>query len=92
MGRNIVCLYRSKTGFTKHMGTVDNIFVLHGLIKHFVNEGKKLYTAFIDFTEAFDFIVKHILWLKLIKFGLRGKILDIIKSMYQSIKSKVKLN
>ena len=82
----------AEAGFRKHMATVDNIFVLHGLIKHFVNEGKKLYTAFIGFTKAFDFIVRDILWLKLIKFGVRGKILDIIKSMYQSIKSKVKFN
>ena len=51
-----------------------------------------LYTAFIDITKTFDFIVGDILWLKLIKFGVRGKILDIIKSMYQSIKSKVKFN
>jgi len=33
-----------------NMGTVDNMFVLHGIISHMLNEGKRLYFAFIDFT------------------------------------------
>ena len=72
------------------MGTIDNIFVLHGLIRHFINEGKRLYPAFIDFTKAFDYVVRESLWLKLIKSGVRGKILNVIKSMYTSVKSMVK--
>ena len=74
------------------MGTIDNIFILHGLIKHFINESKRLYVAFIDFTKAFDYVVRDNLWLKLIKFGVRGKILNVIQSMYGSVKSMVKYN
>ena len=80
----------SQTGFRKNMGTVDNIFVLHGLITHMLNAGKKLYCGFIDFTKAFDYVVRENLWTKLIKIGLRGNILNIIKAMYKGIKSKVK--
>ena len=72
------------------MSTTDNIFVLHGLITHLLNEDKKLYCAFVDFTKAFDYIVRENLWYKLIKYGLRGKILDIVKSMYTSVKSRIK--
>ena len=72
------------------MSTVDNIFVLHGLITHFLNHGKKLYCAFIDYTKAFDYVVWDNLWFKLVKLGLRGNILDIIKSMYENVKSRVK--
>ena len=57
-----------------------------------LNSGKKLYCAFIDFTKAFDYIVRDNLWVKLIKLGIRGKILNIIQSLYNCIKSKVKLN
>ena len=40
------------------MGTADNILVLHGIISHMLNEGKRLYCAsFIDFTKAFDYVV-----------------------------------
>ena len=74
------------------MSTVDNIFVLHGLITHFLNNSKRLFCSFIDFSKAFDYVVRDILWFKLIQYGVRGKILDIIVSMYRDIKSKVKLN
>ena len=82
----------AQAGFRKEMGTIDNIFILRGLIKHFINESKILYVAFIDFTKAFDYIVRDNLWLKLIKFGVRGKILNVIQSMYDSVKSMVKYN
>ena len=72
------------------MSTVDNIFFLHGIINHLLNKGEKLFCAFVDFTKAFDYLVRDIIWLKLIKLGVRGKILDIIRSMYQNVKSKVK--
>ena len=70
----------AQAGFRRQMGTIG-VLVLHGLIKHFINEGKRLYAAFIDFTKAFDYVVRENLWLKLIKVGVRGKILNIIKSM-----------
>ena len=79
------------TGFRSNMGTVDNIFVLHGIISHTLNGGKRLYCAFIDFTKAFDYVVRYTLWMKLIKLGIRGNILNIIKSMYCAVKSRVKL-
>ena len=80
----------AQSGFRKGMSTVDNVFILHSLITHCINENKQLYSAFIDFKKAFDFVVRDILWFKLIQSGVRGKILDIIQSMYQNIKSRVK--
>ena len=49
-----------KNIFRPEMSTVDNIFVLHGLISHVLNSGRKLYCAFIDFTKAFDYMVREI--------------------------------
>ena len=83
-------LIEAQAGFRPGMGTVDNIFVLHGLITHHLNHGKKLFCAFVDFTKAFDYVVRDNLWCKLVKLGLRGNILNIIKSMYESVKSRVK--
>ena len=74
------------------MGTVDNIFVFHGLITHLLNNKKTLYTALVDFTKAFDYLVRDVIWYKLIKYGVRGKMLDIIKSMYDHVRSSVKYN
>ena len=39
----------AQAGFRKFMSTVDNVFVLHGLITHMLNGGKRFYCAFIDF-------------------------------------------
>lgn len=82
----------AQAGFRESMGTVDNIFVLHGLISHALDKGEKLFCASVDFTKAFDYVVRDILWYKLIKLGVRGKILDVVMSMYKHIKSCVKLN
>ena len=54
------------------MGTTDNIFALHGLITHIINQGK-IYCAFVDMSKAFDYINRDILWHKLIKLGVKGK-------------------
>ena len=52
----------AQSGFRECMGTTDNLFVLHGLISHVLNRGEKLFCAFVDFTKAFDYVVRDILW------------------------------
>ena len=74
------------------MSTIDNIFVLNGLITHCINNNEYLYCCFVDFTKAFDCEERDILRYKLIKIGVRGRMLDIIKSIYTSVKSRVKNN
>ena len=52
----------AQAGFRANMGTVDNIFVLHGILNHMRNTGKRLFCAFIDFSKAFDYVVRDNLW------------------------------
>jgi len=80
----------AQAGFRRGMSTVDNVFILQSLINHCFNQNKKLFCAFVDFKKAFDFVVRDILWFKLIQYGVRGNILSVIKSMYNNISSKVK--
>lgn len=82
----------AQAGFRKHMSTIDNLFVLFNLIIHFLNKGEKLYCAFVDFTKAFDYVVRDVIWYKLLQIGVRGKMLNIIKSIYENVKSQVKHN
>ena len=63
----------AQAGFRKGMSTTDNIFVLHGIISNTLNQGGTLYCAFVDFKKAFDFVVRDILWYKLIKLDVRGE-------------------
>ena len=75
------------------MSTVDNVFVLHRLITHMLNAGKRFYCPYVDFSKAFDYKLSEmyngIIQLKL---GVRGQVLKVIRSMYENIKSRVKAN
>jgi hypothetical protein len=48
-----------------------------------------LYRAFVDFKQAFDSVNHKCLWFKLIKNGIRGKMLNLIRSIYENVKAKV---
>ena len=69
---NYHVLIEAQAGFRPGMSTIDNVFVMHGLLSHILNQGDKLYCAFVDYTKAFDYIVRENLWYKMIKYGLRG--------------------
>lgn len=80
-------------GFRKNHGTLDAIFALHGLIQYsFFHLKQPLYCAFIDFTKAFDHVHLKGLWYKLIRLGIKGKVLKIIRCMYDKIKTCVRVN
>lgn len=52
----------------------------------------KLYCTFIDFSKALDTVWRAGLWSKLVNYNINGKILTVIKSMYEHIKSCVNFN
>ena len=74
------------------MSMIDNIFVLRALLRHYLNKNEYSYCAFVDFTKAFDYVLMDVIWYKLLKIGVKGKMLDIIKSINNNVKSQVKLN
>ena len=51
---------------------------------------KKLHCCFIDYKKAFDSIIRSNLWIKIKHYGIHGKLLSIIQSMYSDIKTCVK--
>ncbi len=70
--------------------TTDNILILNSLIQHQKLKHKPLYVCFVDFTNAFDYINRSVLYYKVIKRGVRGKLLNIIMNMFDKAKCKVK--
>ncbi len=78
-------------GFKENCRTTDNIFILKSLVDKQKFKNKPLYTCFVDFTKAFDYIDRLALYYKLIKRGIHGKILKVIHSMYVKSKCRVKL-
>ena len=79
----------AQNGFQPGRGTTDSIFILHCLINKILDKKKSLYTFFVDFSKAVDYVIRENLWYKMIKAGVNGKILTIIRSMYNCVKTKV---
>ena len=80
----------SKAGFRKGRGTIDNIFIIQSIVDYSLEQGKKVYCAFIDFRKAFDYLNRDCLWFKLLKSGIRVNMYDIIKHMYGETTASVK--
>jgi hypothetical protein len=77
-------------GFRKGLGTTDSIYVLHNLITWCINHKRKLYCAFVDYSKAFDYVVRENLWYKLLLSGVSGKMMRVIMDMYKTVSSCVK--
>lgn len=65
---------------------------MQSLIINSIEQNKRPYCAFIDYSKAFDSINHRYLWHKLWKSGIRGRLLNVISSIYDNVRSRVKLN
>ena len=79
-------------GFRAKMGTSEAIFALHSVIHKTLSSKRRLYCCFIDYKKAFDSIDRKLLWYKLSKYGIRGKLLSVIRNMYSNVKSCVSID
>ena len=59
--------------------TTDNIFILCAIIDKQRCLSKPLYTCFVDFTKAFDYIDRSALYYKLLSRGIDGNFSNVIK-------------
>ena len=82
-------LSSAQAGFRNAHSTADNIFILHSLINLYLSKKKKQFCTFIDFSRALDTIWRVGIWQKLIENNISGKCFNVIKSLYQNVKSCV---
>ena len=83
--------YENQIGFRNGRSTADAIFILHTIIQKILSKNKKLWCIFIDYKRAFDTVERAALFHKLIKLGISCKFTNMIRSMYETIQSCVKL-
>ena len=76
-------LKENQAGIRQGYRTTDHLFTLTTIIDQL------LFLCFVDFRRAFDKVDHKLLWEK-IRVG--GKFLDIIKYMYEKVKSCVRAN
>ena len=85
-------LGEEQAGFRSKYSTIDHVFVLKSIVDFYLQKRKRLYCAFIDYRKAFDLIDRKSLWYKLIKIGVNGKILNVVRNLYQNAKSCISSN
>ena len=79
-------------GCTKNARTADHMFILKTLIDKYCSKaGGRLYACFVDFRKAFDSVIHDGLRFKLLELGIGTKFYNIIKNMYHSSQSCVRL-
>ena len=76
----------------KKCSCTDHIFTLHSLFEIIRKRKKKLFVAFIDFSQAFDKVWRKGLWYKLLQNNINGKFFNVVTNMYNNIKSCIKLD
>ena len=81
-----------QNGFRKNRSTTDHISSLTNIIETRKKRKLSTYCAFFDFRKAYDCINRGLLWGKLEKVGIGGKLLGAIKSLYTSVSCCVRVN
>lgn len=80
-----------QAGYRKGYSTIDQMFNLQSLVqKHICKQKGRCFVLMVDFSKAFDTIPHELLWYKLRKTGVHGKILKVLQNMYSKLKSCVR--
>ena len=53
---------------------------------------RPLYICYVDVKSAFNFIIKHDLWFKIMSQGFNGKQFQLLQSLFSKTSSRVKWN
>lgn len=77
-------------GFRKGKGCMDHIFNLKALLQ-IGTRRNTVYAVFIDFSRCFNSIIHKRLWEKLYLLGVSGKIIRILRLIYDRAYTKVRL-
>ena len=83
----------NQAGFRQGYRTTDHLFTLTTIIDQYaIKQKRPLFLCFVEFRKAFNKVDHKLLWDKINQYGVGGKFLDIIKSMYQKVKSCFRAN
>ena len=83
-------LVEEQGGFRPHRGCPDQLFTLVEILK---NRGKEpTFCCFIDVKKAFDRVFRNGLWKRLADEGVKGKMWRVLRSIYESVESCVRVD
>lgn len=79
-------------GFMKNIGTVDALCKITDLIYKNLDKSKPIIATFLDLAKAFDTVNHELLLEKLEKYGIRGSVLELIRSYLSDRKQRVRID
>ena len=87
-------LCEEQNGFRPGRGCLDNLYLIRELAldQKFMQRGRKpLLLAFLDIRKAFDRVCRPILWDRLFKKGINGRMWRVLKKLYSGFKGRAKI-
>ena len=82
-------LRQEQVGFRKGQGCRDQIFTLRNIIEQCAEWQRQLDINYVDFKKSFDSNHRESLWRILRAYGIPDQIVFVIKSVYNSFKSRL---
>jgi hypothetical protein len=84
-------LHDMQFGFRTGKSTTEAMFIVRQVQEKFIAKKKDLWMAFVDLEKAFDRVPREVLWWALRKKGVDEWLVNVIKSMYENVRTTVKL-
>lgn len=85
-------LLDAQSAFRKGRGIGDAVFTLRMTMARCREFNVPLHMAFVDLRKAYDSVPRSALWLVLRKYGVHGKLLELLQDLHVGTQAAVKLN
>lgn len=82
----------AQAGFRPGRECVEQSFILHETLSARKDQAKLSYVIFIDLRKAYDLVWREALWVRLHDAGIQGKMLRMMKAMYEDTGAAVRMN
>ena len=77
-------------GFMPGKSTMEPIFVLRQMMEKYRSKRKKMHIVFVDLEKAYDRVPRELIWEVLTKKSVSGRYIEVIKDMYEDVRTSVK--
>ena len=84
-------LPESQCGFREGHGCSDMLFTVRQLVGKTIEHHSKQFILFVDPIKAYDTVPHDTLWCTLQKLGIPQPIIDIIRSLHEGMKARVRV-
>ena len=89
---NNMLFAEEQNGFRQKRSCDDHSFVLTSIIRNRKHSNEPTFVGFIDLRKAFDCVDRNLLFYKLLKNGISGRMYNCLKNIYANCESAVNVN